>query len=68
LDCVKSRKQTTYTAETLHQLCTTLHAGDIAIRLGRKLKWDSKKEEFIDDDAANAMRSREARDDWKKKG
>ena len=68
LDCVKSRKQTTYTAETLHRLCTTLHAGDIAIRLGRKLKWDSKKEEFIDDDTANAMRSREARDDWKKKG
>lgn len=68
LDCVKSRKPTTYTAETLQQLCTSLHAADISIRLDRKLKWDSKKEEFIDDDAANAMRSREARDDWKNKG
>jgi predicted dehydrogenase len=64
LDCVKSRKPTTYTAETMHLLHTTLLMGDISIRLGRKLNWDPKKEEFIDDDTANAMRSREARTDW----
>ena len=49
LDCVKSRQPTTYTAETMHLLHTTLLMGDVAIRLGRKLKWDAKKEEFIDD-------------------
>jgi len=68
LDCVKSRQPTTYPAETMHQLHTTLLMGDIAIRLGRKLNWDPKKEEFINDDAANAMRSREARTDWAKAG
>jgi len=65
LDCVKSRQPTTYTAETMHLLHTTLLMGDIAIRLGRKLKWDAKKEEFVDDAEANAMRSIEYREDWK---
>lgn len=68
LDCVKSRKPTTYTAETMHTLHTTLHMGVIAIRLGRKLQWNPKKEEFVNDDAANALRSREPRNDWKRKG
>lgn len=68
IDCVKSRKPTTYTAETMHSLHTTLLMGDISIRLGRKLKWDPKKEAFIGDDAANAMRTKPARDDWKKTG
>ncbi len=68
LDCVKSRKPTTYTAETMHQLHTTLLMGDIAIRLGRKLNWDPANEAFIDDDAANAMRSRNSRTDWTKAG
>jgi predicted dehydrogenase len=65
LDCVKSRKPTTYTAETMHLLHTTLLMGDIAIRLGRKLKWDPKKEEFVGDAEANAMRSIKYRD-WQK--
>jgi len=68
LDCVKSRKPTTYTAETMHQLHTSLHLGVIAIQLGRKLTWNPRKEEFINDDAANALRSRTPRDDWRKKG
>lgn len=56
LDCVKSRKPTTYTAATMNQLHTTLLMGDAAIRLGRKLKWDPSNEAFINDDQANAMR------------
>lgn len=68
LDCVKSRQPTTYTAETMHQLHTTLLMGDISIRLGRKLNWDPKKEQFIGDDTANTMRSRKARTDWTKAG
>jgi hypothetical protein len=35
------------------------------MRLGRKLKWDPKKEEFIDDAAANHMTSRSMRAPWK---
>jgi hypothetical protein len=56
LDCVKSRKPTTYTARDLHLLSTSLHMGVIAIRLGRKLQWDTAKEEFVNDVEANKMR------------
>tara|TARA_B100001093_G_scaffold518384_1_gene602987 strand:+ start:1312 stop:1443 length:132 start_codon:yes stop_codon:yes gene_type:complete len=32
---------------------TTCHLANISIRLGRKLKWDSKREQIIGDDEAN---------------
>ena len=56
LDCVKSRQPTTDTAETMHQRHLTLHIGYLSILLGRKLRWDSVKEEFINDAEANALR------------
>ena len=43
LDCVKSRKPTTYTAEADQRLSTTMHIGNIAMQLGRKLKWDPQE-------------------------
>ena len=67
LDCVKSREPTTYTAEADQRLSTTMHVGNIAMRLGRKLKWDPKTETFPGDEAANALCSRVARDDWMKR-
>jgi predicted dehydrogenase len=65
LDCIKNGQPPMYTAEALHRLCTTLHLGAIAMELGRPVKWDPTKEEFIGDPAANALRSRKARD-WQK--
>ena len=62
LDCVKSRKPTTYTAETMHMLHLSLHMGYLSIVLGRKLKWDAAKEEFINDAEANKLRSYTHRD------
>ncbi len=50
-----------------HFLSTAMHIGNIAMQLGRKLKWDPKSESFPGDEAANALRSRPARDDWMKK-
>ena len=66
IDCVKSRKPTTYTAETLSDLCTTLHMGLISIYRGEKLRWDNGKHAFIGNEAANAMRHHKPREDWKK--
>ena len=68
LDCVKSRKPATYTALALHQMSTTLHMGDAAIVLGRKLTWDPAKEQFIGDDEANRMCERPVARDWEKEG
>ncbi len=65
LDCVKSRKPTTYTAEHGQRLSTVMHIGNIAMELGRKLRWDPASESFANDEAANALRARPARDPWK---
>ena len=64
LDCIKSRKQTIAPVEVGHRSCTVCLLGDIAMRLGRKLKWNPEQEKFIDDDAANRMLSRPMRSPW----
>ena len=64
IDCIRSGKPTTYTAETLRELCATLHMGAIAIETGQKLKWDQKMDRF-DNEAANQLCSRTRREDWK---
>ena len=53
-----------YTAEALHRLSTTLHLGAIAMELGRPLKWDPVKEEFVGDEMANRLRGRAMRSPW----
>jgi myo-inositol 2-dehydrogenase/D-chiro-inositol 1-dehydrogenase len=47
--------------ESQHRSVSACHLGNISIRLGRPLKWDAAKEEFIDDSEANAMLKREQR-------
>jgi hypothetical protein len=44
---------------------TLCHLSDIAMRLGRKLKWDPAQEEFVGDAEANRMRSRPMRSPWR---
>jgi hypothetical protein len=62
IDSVKSRQHPTYTAEDGQRLSTVMHIGNIAIELGRKLRWDPQTEAFLNDDAANRLRRRESRD------
>lgn len=66
LDAVRGTAAPTYSAETLHRLCTPLHAGLIAMDLGRTLKWDPVQEEFTGDAEANRRTRRTERDDWKR--
>ncbi len=65
LDCIKSRKDTICTAEIGHRSASVCHLGNIAMLLGRKLKWDPKKERFINDSAANNMLTRSLRAPWR---
>lgn len=58
LNAVKTRGQTLEDAEVGHRTASLGHLGLIAIKLGRKLKWDPDKEEFPGDDVANKLRSR----------
>jgi predicted dehydrogenase len=64
LQCVKSRKDPYFPVDIGHRVCTVCHLANIAIKVGRKLKWDPAAEQFIGDDAANAMLDRKRRDPW----
>ena len=65
LDGIKTGQPPMYTAEGLHRLCTTMHLGAIAMELGRPLRWDPQTESF-GDPAADALRRRPRREDWRK--
>ena len=63
-ECVRTRKPTICPTEVGHRSVTVCHLGHISIRLGRKLKWDPKAEQFVGDDEANGMHAREMRKPW----
>lgn len=64
LDCVRSRRKPVADVEIGHRSATICHLGNIAMLLGRKLKWDPAREQFIGDDSANAMLHRARRAPW----
>lgn len=64
IDCVKSRSQTVAPAEVAHHSIMVGHLGVIAIKMGRKLNWDPKKERFINDEKADRLLSRPMRSPW----
>jgi len=51
LDAVKSRKEPVAPAEVGHRTATICHLNNIAMRLGRKLKWDPVLEQTNDAEA-----------------
>jgi predicted dehydrogenase len=63
-DCIKTRKLPICDVEIGHRSATVCHLGSLAMRLGRKLKWDPAKEEFLGDEKANAMRHYAYRKPW----
>lgn len=64
-ECVKSRAETIAPVEVAHRSCSACLLGDIAMRTGRKLRWDPAKEQFIDDAVASSMLSRTMRSPWR---
>ncbi len=65
LDCVRSRKETAAPVEVAHRSTTICTIGAIALRLGRKLRWDPDRERFAGDDEANRMLFRPYREPWR---
>ena len=65
LDCVKSRGQTRANADVACQSHIACHAANVALFLGRKLKYDPVKNEFIGDEQANRLRSEALREPWR---
>ncbi|HEX4072841.1 MAG TPA: Gfo/Idh/MocA family oxidoreductase [Planctomycetaceae bacterium] len=65
LDCVKSRGLPKGNADTACYAHIACHATNIALYLGRQVKYDLKKNEFINDDEANRLRSEALREPWR---
>jgi predicted dehydrogenase len=63
-DCVRSRKQPVAEVEIGHRSASICHLGVLALRLGRTLKWDPAKEQFIGDEEASKYIAREMRKPW----
>ena len=64
LDCVRSRELTVANPVVMHRSMTAVHAANICMWLGRSLKYDPVKEEFVNDPEANRLRSRAMREPW----
>ena len=64
LDCVKSRQPTVANPSVMHYSMTTVHAANICMWLKRDVKYDPVKEEFLNDDEANRLRSRAMREPY----
>ena len=56
-DCIKSRGRTAANAQVMRHSHIACHAAALSWLLNRKLRFDPVKEEFIDDDEANGLRS-----------
>ena len=64
LDCVRTRAQTIAPIEVGHRSVTAAHLGNIAMTLGRKIRWDPKNEQIIGNPTASRMLSRAMRSPW----
>ena len=64
LDCIKSRQLPNEDVEQGHLTAAMCHLGNIAMKVGRTLRWDPVKEEVIGDPEANRHLSRPYRAPW----
>ncbi len=65
LDCVKSRKPAIAPVEVAHHSAIPGHLGLIAMLVGKKIKWDAKKEVIVGDAEASKLLHRPFRAPWK---
>jgi predicted dehydrogenase len=65
IDCIKSRQPTITPVEVAHHSAIPGHLGLIAMQVGRKIKWDAKKEVILKDKEASKLLTRAYRSPWK---
>lgn len=64
VEAVKNRQKFALNEENGHRSCTLVNMGLAALRLGRSLKFDPVKQEFINDEGANRLVYQPMRSDW----
>ena len=60
-DCVKDRSEPISDVFSHHRTMTSCHMCNIALMVGRDLRWDPKREVFLDNEMANQLMSRPSR-------
>jgi len=65
LECIRTRGKPSAHEEIGHRAASLGHLTIIAYRLGRSLKWDPVKEQFIGDTEANRLLARAQRAPWR---
>jgi len=65
LHCIKTRKDPICPVEVGHRVASLCHLGTIAIRLGRRIRWDPQSEIVVGDEEAQAMVRRERREGYR---
>lgn len=61
IECMKSRKQPISDVWSHNRMLEICHLSNIAMRLGRELKWDPATRQIVGDDEANSFLARESR-------
>jgi predicted dehydrogenase len=64
LDAVKTREAPISGIDAAVRSDIVCHQAEIAMRLGRRLRWDPVHERFVDDEQANRMLTRAMRSPW----
>ena len=70
IEAIKEQKSTKKIVETDDPIETAVRSdlisqlSDICIRVGRKIRWDPKKETIVDDETAKKMMSVPMREPW----
>jgi predicted dehydrogenase len=64
LDCIKTRKDPICSVEIGHRSATICHLGNIAVRTGKKITWNPKKERIEGDAELAKWVSRPYRSPW----
>jgi predicted dehydrogenase len=65
LDCVKTRRQPKGNADAACNAHIACHAANIALHLGRQVKYDNATHTFLNDEPANRLRSEALREPWR---
>ncbi|MBM4030328.1 MAG: Gfo/Idh/MocA family oxidoreductase [Planctomycetes bacterium] len=63
-EAIRTRKQAGGNAEAAHRGVTALHLANIAIRVGRRVRFDPVKEQIVGDEAANRLVDQPMREPW----
>ncbi|HSV72842.1 MAG TPA: Gfo/Idh/MocA family oxidoreductase [Chthonomonadales bacterium] len=65
IECIRSGRDPVAPVEVAHRSQTICILSDIAIRLGRKVRWDAARERIVGDPAASQMLARSMRSPWR---